>query len=79
MKTERFLAVATATLAFVQPATRLMAEVIPPNLPAGTKYQLIFVTNDLVQATSSNVADYNAFVTAEAASILFCLLLIGTP
>lgn len=43
------------------------ATVIPPNLPPGSQYQLIFVTESIRDATSSNIDDYNAFVTSEAA------------
>ena len=49
------------------PSAQLKAQFVPPNLPIGSQYQLIFVTNDLIEATSGNIADYNAFVTAEAA------------
>jgi hypothetical protein len=41
------------------------ADFIPP---AGvTEYRLIFVTADTINATSSNIADYNSFATSEAA------------
>ena len=50
------------------PAAELVAAVIPPiGLAPGMQYQLIFVTRDGRDATSSNIADYNAFVTAQAA------------
>ena len=53
---------------FALSATQLMAGVIPPiGLVPGSQYQLIFVTADTRDATSSNIADYNAFVSAEAA------------
>ncbi len=49
-------------------ATQLMAAVVPPiGLAPGSQYQLIFVTADAITPGSSNIADYNAFVTAEAA------------
>jgi hypothetical protein len=49
-------------------AAQLMAAVIPPiGLSAGSQYQLVFVTADGRDATSSNIADYNTFVTNEAA------------
>lgn len=47
--------------------TSTLATVIPPHLPPGSKYELLFVTKDTRDATSTNIADYNAFVTAEAA------------
>jgi hypothetical protein len=49
------------------PAVQLAAAVILPNLPAGSRYQLIFVTADTRDATSTNIDDYNAFVKSEAA------------
>ncbi len=42
--------------------------ITPPSLQVGDQYQLIFVTSDSLPATSTNIADYNAFVTAEAAA-----------
>lgn len=49
-------------------ATQLTAAVVPPiGLAPGSQYQLIFVTADAITPGSSNIADYNAFVTAEAA------------
>jgi hypothetical protein len=41
-------------------------QVVLPNLPAGTKYQIIFVTNNTTPATDPNIADYNTFVTTQA-------------
>ncbi len=50
------------------PASQLSAGFIPPiGLAPGSQYQLVFITADTRNATSSNIADYNAFVTAEAA------------
>lgn len=43
------------------------AAIVLPNLPAGTQYQLIFVTAGMRDATSSSIADYNAFVASQAA------------
>jgi hypothetical protein len=49
-------------------AAQLIAAVVPPiGLAPGSQYQLIFVTSDRQDATSSNIANYNAFVAAEAA------------
>lgn len=39
---------------------------IPPNLPAGSKYEIAFVTLGGTTATDPYIADYNAFVTAQA-------------
>jgi hypothetical protein len=47
--------------------TQVFAEVILPSLPAGSQYQLVFVTAGTRDATSSNISDYNAFVTQQAA------------
>ncbi len=52
-------------------ALPLAAAVIPPiGLSPGSPYQLIFVTADTTQATSSNIADYNSFVQTEALASL---------
>jgi hypothetical protein len=49
-------------------ASELRAAVIPPSgLAPGSQYQLIFVTNEGMTATSPDINAYNAFVTAEAA------------
>ena len=39
---------------------------IPPDLPAGAKYEIAFVTSGGTTATDPYEADYNAFVTAQA-------------
>ena len=39
---------------------------VPSGLPAGTQYRLVFVTADTTNATSTNIATYNTFVTNEA-------------
>jgi len=46
-----------------------MAGVVLPDLPAGSQYELIFVTADTTTAASSNIADYDAFVASEAAPL----------
>ena len=49
-------------------SANLVAAVIPPTgLSPGTQYQLIFATADSINALSPNIADYNNFVTTEAA------------
>ncbi len=40
--------------------------VAPPDLDAGASYRLVFVTSGLMNATSHDIADYNAFVTSQA-------------
>jgi hypothetical protein len=42
---------------------------VPAGLVAGDTYRLVFVTADTYQATSTNIATYNADVTTEADSI----------
>ena len=42
------------------------AIVVPPSLSPGDKYHLVFVTSTTRNATSTNIADYNAFVQAAA-------------
>ncbi len=42
---------------------------VPTNLSVGDKYRLVFMTSTARDATSSNIADYNAFVTAAATSV----------
>jgi hypothetical protein len=48
-------------------ATQLVAAIISPSLPAGSQYQLIFVTSGGRDAKSTDIDDYNTFVTGEAA------------
>jgi hypothetical protein len=48
-------------------AGQLPASVILPDLPVGFQYQLAFATSGLFGANSSDIADYNTFVTQQAA------------
>jgi hypothetical protein len=48
--------------------THLSADVILPSLPAGSQYQLVFVTSNSRDATSADIADYNTFVMSRAAA-----------
>jgi len=43
------------------------ALIVPPDLNPGDQYRLLFVTTN-TDATSTDIADYNAFVTAQANS-----------
>src|ERR1051326_6878535 len=43
--------------------------IVPPSLRPGDHYQLLFVTRDSVSALSTNIADYNKFVTMEATGL----------
>jgi len=57
-----------ATLLLVTASSSALAgPVAPAGLSPGDKYQLAFVTLGTRDAMSSNIADYNAFVQAEAA------------
>ncbi len=40
--------------------------IVPPGLSPGTQYRLVFVTSGTRNAVSSNIEDYNAFVTSQA-------------
>lgn len=51
--------------------------IVPPGLPAGSSYRLVFATDTGITAFSDNVADYNAFVTA-AANTEPALVALGT-
>jgi hypothetical protein len=56
---------------FVAPPTAALADpiTVPPCLHPGEQYRLAFVTSTVRDATSPNIADYNAFVTAAANSV----------
>lgn len=42
------------------------AEVNLPNLPAGTEYQLIFMTDEAIRTTGTMISEYNSFVATSA-------------
>jgi len=42
---------------------------VPPGLNLGDQYRLVFVTSSVRDATSSNIDDYNAFVSGVAAGV----------
>jgi large repetitive protein len=44
----------------------LLAGVVLPNLPAGSKYQIAFVTAGTRMAASADINNYNAYVSTEA-------------
>ena len=65
----RFMFVASLFAAIL--ATKLENEAVadaelPTGLAAGSKYQIMFMTTDGTTASSSNIATYNSFVTAQA-------------
>ncbi len=58
----------SAICVFASAASQLRASVVPPiGLAPGSQYQLIFVTADPHTAISFDIADYNTFVSEEAA------------
>lgn len=57
------VAACTATIASAAPIT------VPSSLSPGDQYRLVFVTSTVRDATSSNIADYNSFVTTAANSV----------
>jgi hypothetical protein len=61
------VAVVAAVAALTMLALPTQAEVILPNLPVGSQYQLIFVTSGDHDALSPEIDDYNTFVMQEAA------------
>jgi len=58
-----------AVMAISTNARTARADVILPDLPAGSQYQLAFVTTDTTNGTSDAESYYNGFVTAEAAPL----------
>jgi hypothetical protein len=58
-----------AAAAAIPPLTALAGPItVPTGLNPGDQYRLAFVTSTTRDASSSNIADYNAFVTAAANS-----------
>src|SRR5690242_18076131 len=59
---------AISLFACVATAARTDAALItvPPSLSVGDQYRLVFVTSTARNATSTNIADYNTFVTNTA-------------
>jgi hypothetical protein len=76
LRSVAFLALAcvvgTATHARAVPITA------PPGLDPGDQYRLAFVTSTLRDATSANIADYNAYVTTVANAVPELLALATT-
>ena len=55
------------SLIAIAPLPALAGFIPPSNLPAGSQYEVIFVTSAGTPATDPYIGDYNAFVTAQAA------------
>jgi hypothetical protein len=68
MKSRVIYAVALAAVVFAANAASAEITTVPPGLNAGDQYRLVFITNDKTTALSSNIADYDAFVTSQANS-----------
>lgn len=47
-------------------ATQAQVTVVPPGLSSGDQYRLVFITKDTTTALSSNIEDYDLFVTSQA-------------
>jgi hypothetical protein len=58
--------VATGLLLVVSPAQAVSVPYVPSGLNPGDTYHVVFVTDQKRDATSSNIADYNAFVQSQA-------------
>ena len=65
MKIKQLCFVSGVVLATLVTASAAQAAlvVVPPGLAPGTQYRLVFVTSGTRDATSSNINDYNTFVT----------------
>lgn len=71
------LAIAVALILGAASESRAVPITQPTGLNPGDQYRLVFATSTTRDATSSNIADYNAFVTGVADSVPE-LLLLGT-
>ncbi len=65
-KTMVQLLVAIALVAAVFAGTAIAQVIPPPGLAPGSEYQILLVTSAGTSATSSDIADYNSFVTQQA-------------
>ncbi len=66
-----------ATISFAPLISSAAPIPVPTDLNPGDQYRLVFVTSTSRDATSSNIGDYNTFVTAAANSVPE-LLALGT-
>jgi hypothetical protein len=60
---------AFGTLVLVTTSSVAAPVTLPPDLNPGEPYRLVFVTSTTRDATSSNIGNYNAFVSSVAASV----------
>ena len=78
LKSRTTLIASLAAFALVAASESLAVPItVPTGLNPGDQYRLAFVTSTTRDATSSNIADYNAFVTAVANAVPE-LLALGT-
>jgi hypothetical protein len=61
-----FTAACALCIIAMSPAAVQAAPIVDPGLGTGNQYRLMFRTSVTMDATSSNIADYNAFVTGVA-------------
>jgi hypothetical protein len=59
---------ALAERSIAAPIPPVLSDATPPGLQAGDRFQLLFVTRDVRDADSSDIADFNAFVNSVADS-----------
>ena len=65
-----FIATAAAALVLVAATGSLASPItVPTGLNPGDAYRLVFVTSTTLDATSSDIADYNAFVSGVANTV----------
>src|SRR4051812_40049266 len=62
----KYACVLTCALGGFASAAHASAVYVPVNLNPGDTYRIIFVTDNATPAMSTDIADYNSFVTAEA-------------
>jgi hypothetical protein len=60
---------AVAAVAFLATAVEAQIVTLPTGLGPGEEYRLVFFTSTSTAATSTDIADYNAFVTATATAV----------
>ncbi|MEQ1748326.1 MAG: cadherin domain-containing protein, partial [Prosthecobacter sp.] len=63
------LLTALITLVAAPVSVQAASVTVPPGLAPGTSYRLIYLTSGTRDGQSTNIADYNAFVAAQAAGV----------
>ena len=67
----------SAVLSLAAPPPVQAGFLLPSGLQPGDQFQIVFVTSDAIQGTSSDISTYNAFVTSEASPITNYLTSLG--